>query len=370
VKLLTSRAITAFVSPAHDDLAQSPDPNLRLLDSAFPFEVKRAQDALVARGIEAVAPLCGRLLDPKGRPRPHVLLTLMRLGVGPILTVLPELSVREKLAALRVLGVLGRQWATLPVIEELASEDSAVRSAAAAALGKMHDARAVAPLEGCVGDPEAEVRARAVEALGNLRAPGSTAVLVAAMEDRSVEVRRAAATAIGRFDDPCVGDALCAALFDEDRFVRAEAAGAVGRMAREDAGPRLLALFLHDRSPVREAAALALGRCGDESAIGPLCALLPKTGPDTQLAICKALTALAPRYPHPQLQTALPELHRLSLLWTDAPSRVRSAAATAHAAIVQATAAVRDLPTPAAKGDPSADALPIPGEAPTPAEAR
>ncbi|QSG08447.1 HEAT repeat domain-containing protein [Halapricum desulfuricans] len=71
-----------------------------------------------------------------------------------------------QLETLRAVGAIGSEAATRTVADRLAAEDAEIRSAAARALGRIGDTRAIEPLADVLADdPEASVRASAAWAL-------------------------------------------------------------------------------------------------------------------------------------------------------------------------------------------------------------
>ena|SRR6266446_6793363 len=77
---------------------------------------------------------------------------------------------------------------------------SGSRAAAAAALGRIGDLRALKPLVEALKDPDAQPRVAAAAALGRIGDLRARASLVAALEDEVEYVRAAAAQALKAFD--------------------------------------------------------------------------------------------------------------------------------------------------------------------------
>ncbi len=95
--------------------------------------------------------------------------------------------------------------------------------------------------------------------------------LIEALPDGSLGVRRAAAEALGRIGNDRAVDKLIEALQDKDSWVREAAAEALGRIGNERAVDKLIkALKNRRRVGVREAAAEALGNIGDKQAVDEL----------------------------------------------------------------------------------------------------
>src|SRR5674476_493575 len=124
-------------------------------------------------------------------------------------------------------------------------DHSDVRKAAAEALGQIGDPGAVEVLAARLKDSNGSVRKVAVEALVKT---GVSAVdaLATALEDRGLDARIAAAEALGRIGDPRAVKPLAAALKDRDRAVRIAAAETLREIGDPRAMERLAAA-LKDR---------------------------------------------------------------------------------------------------------------------------
>ncbi len=149
----------------------------------------------------------------------------------------PSLRVRE--AALDSII----EWSFEDLIEILNNHpNDTIRQAAAAALGRLNDPRAVEPL--------------------------ATALLT----DEAADVRQESATALRKLGDAdAVSSLIQALLQDEDSSVRAEAASALGALEDERAVQALLETLQDDASALaREAGATALGRIRGSNALAEL----------------------------------------------------------------------------------------------------
>ena len=196
-------------------------------------------------------------------------------------------EVRE--AAADALGKLGDTRAVKPLLDALRDEYWPVRKAAASALGEIGDARAVEPLIAALqaenthqggaavpvrfAHPELSglhdswmVRTAIVIALGEIGETRAVAPLVAALRDDRKWVRGYAAQALGKLGDARAVDPLVAALADEDGFVRATAATALDRLAwRPDDGAAAAAYWVATRQ---------WAKCVKIGAIAPLISVL------------------------------------------------------------------------------------------------
>jgi HEAT repeat protein len=145
------------------------------------------------------------------------------------------------------------------------------RHAAATALGKTADPRAVKPLEIALKDEDSHVRVAAVEALCQLGNPQSGTPLLALLGDGDHLVRSAAVEALGRMGDVRVVEAIANGLLQDSSWdVRKLSVEALGRI-RDDRATQLLWRALKDADhDVRQTAAHALGQIPDSRSIGPL----------------------------------------------------------------------------------------------------
>jgi HEAT repeat protein len=181
----------------------------------------------------------------------------------------------------RFLGKNPKQW-----VDQLNSEKSSARRAAAFALGKLgmetFTHRGIAPLAERLSEQEsdAEVRDAAAYALGEIGQalrtdPERSAAtwkaigwsILQALADQDARVRRSAAYAAGGFGKTAASarDPLRKALHDPTPSVRQNAAWALGQLVKEDAAEtlrELSKLFADSDSRVRRDAAAAVGEIG------------------------------------------------------------------------------------------------------------
>ncbi|MBV1800662.1 HEAT repeat domain-containing protein [Siccirubricoccus sp. G192] len=186
---------------------------------------------------------------------------------------------RVRQAAAGALGKLDDTRAVEPLLARLAADqDIDVRRVAARALGKLGDARAVEPLLArFTADDDINVRQAAAEALGKLGDARAVEPLLARLAaDQDVSVRRVTAEALGELGDARAVEPLLARLAaDDDINVRQAAARALGELGDPRGGEPLLACLTADQDiDVRQAAAEALGELGDARAVEPLLARL------------------------------------------------------------------------------------------------
>ncbi|HJR77051.1 MAG TPA: HEAT repeat domain-containing protein [Nitrospiraceae bacterium] len=154
-----------------------------------------------------------------------------------------------------------------PVLEQISAledEDWGVREDAAAALGRLKDARAVGPLTRLLRDEDRAVRQAAIGALASIGEPAVEA-LGHCLHDGSLQVQEAASEILAGIGDQRVFDPLVRALGSTDWIVRMHAAKALGRMKEPGAVPSLIPLLQDKVKAVREEAAGALAAIGTAS---------------------------------------------------------------------------------------------------------
>ncbi len=145
------------------------------------------------------------------------------------------------------------------------------RHAAAVALGKTGDPRAVKPLEQALRDEDSSVRVSAIEALAHLGNAQSCTLLLSLLKDRNHLVRAAAVETLGRLGDDRVIDIIASALLkDENWDVRKLSVEALARI-KSDRATQLLWQALKDADhDIRSSAAQSLGQIPDPRSIPQL----------------------------------------------------------------------------------------------------
>ncbi len=157
------------------------------------------------------------------------------------------------------------EWDFETLVELLQEHpEPAIRRAAAAALGRLDDPRAVEPLAtALLTDDDAGVRQESAKALRSLRDPEAVSPLIQALlQDDDSSVRAEAAAALGVLEDERAGQALLEILqADTAALVREAGAKALGRIRGSNPLAELDAARVDDLSAgVREEAGLALSR--------------------------------------------------------------------------------------------------------------
>jgi HEAT repeat protein len=331
-----------------------------------------AVNALSQIGAPAVEPLIASLKDPKAQVRERAAETLGRIGdaraVDPLIACLKnpgpdqaaaggqdisngdesddqkkaraeeDAQVRQKAA--EALGKLGSP-AVAPLIACLDEKDPSVGSLAAAALGQLHDSRAIAPLiahmEELSGkDPTDEESSAGVNVHDSLRDAlaelGKPAIkpLAEYLKDKNVHVQEDAAMILDKLHylppdtegkaaffvllqswDQLVGlgapavPPLLGCLKDEDAGRRQGAAEALGELGDKRAVDPLIACLQDDSMDVKKNAAKALAQLGDKRAVAPLIAVLKNDTTEVGLAAAEALGLLGDSAAVPPLVASL-----------------------------------------------------------------
>ena len=114
-------------------------------------------------------------------------------------------------------------------------KDVDIREAAAFALERIGDVRAVEPLIATLKDTYTSVRHAAVDALVKIGAP-AVKPLIAALRDSDKNVRYLAVNALCKLGDARAVEPLTAALKDSDKDVRYAAVDALGKIGAPGCG--------------------------------------------------------------------------------------------------------------------------------------
>ncbi|MBE0568949.1 MAG: HEAT repeat domain-containing protein [Deltaproteobacteria bacterium] len=212
------------------------------------------------------------------------------------------------------------------LLESLRHENSKVREAAAGALGKAGDPRAVDPLLYALGDPQDEVRNAAAAALkelgeplgelihtsltaswmdgGNLagkareelairKDPRAVDPIARALGSWNLYVRVAAARTLMVLGGPRAVEPLIKAMGSRDKPVREAAAWALRKIGDARALDPMIEALGDSHEPVRVAAALTLGKLGDGRAVEPLVRALEDRDVDVRKSALWSLRALS-----------------------------------------------------------------------------
>ncbi|MHB8958934.1 MAG: HEAT repeat domain-containing protein [Candidatus Limnocylindrales bacterium] len=225
------------------------------------------RDAAVRK---AAAEAFCRLRDPRA-----VRALVVALGDGPVRPTAVE--------ALIATGSVAGE----PLVAALGNWDPKVREAAAMALGRIGDARAVEALIGALGDQAGEVRWAAVESLGEIGDHRATEPLIAMLKDGRMHA--AAVAALGAIGDARAVEPLIADL--DYVFQGWSAASALEAIGEPSVIP-LIAVLGSRSTSVRQEASVTLGRIGDPRAFEPLLDALDDDDWDVRRNAATALVAL------------------------------------------------------------------------------
>jgi len=231
---------------------ERPDPlNNALYQDVFDLveTVRRGLDAAEAGEVDDAARALGWIGDTRAT------VVLRRALSSP--------GGRLRAAAAEAVGRLARSGRPDPeavpaLIALLESKSDDVRSAAAFALGRIGDRRALDPLLKAARDRDELVCARALEALGLLGDGKALDALVKATGDRRVRVRSAAVEALGRIDGQRSVEALVLLMDSDKHDCRKAAVRALG----ERGALRPLIDRVLNRHSVWKAAAESLEKIG------------------------------------------------------------------------------------------------------------
>jgi HEAT repeat protein len=172
-----------------------------------------------------------------------------------------------RVAAAQALGRLADPQSVDALIAALKDKNAVVREAAAVALGQIGNPNAIEPLTISLGNADYDTRQAAALAIGEI----DVNVLLRFAQDKDVRVRRPVVRALGRTKSHGVLQPLVTALQDSDESVRAYAAEALGEIGDKQAVEPLQRRLQQDASSyVRGTAAEALGRLKDPRAVEPL----------------------------------------------------------------------------------------------------
>jgi len=177
------------------------------------------------------------------------------------------------------------------LLSTLGIQDSRVKEAAIASLGRSRDRRALQSLIYLLGDENRSIREASVRALG---AFGGEAVesLIESLGNQDWHIRMGCAIALRIIGDLRGVEPLIRALSDENRFVRREAAKSLGRIGDPRATEPLISVLEDMDTGVRIRAAAALGKIADPKGVGPLTIALSDRNSELRQAAVDALSKI------------------------------------------------------------------------------
>lgn len=244
-----------------------------LADEALEVRLAAADAAGRTRAHEAIPALAARLAHADERERAAALAAIARIdhpsGTPTLLRALLDPSSAVRIAVLDRIDARGE---LVPAVATcLDDPDSSVRIAAARALGRGRDGRALFSLTAKLSDDVPLVRLAVVRALTDLRDPEAASALVGMASDPDPAVRTAAVYAVGVIGGEEGAAALHEILEGGTPETQRAALLALGEIGGKAAAPTFARHLRHEslRGPAREgakrlartdAARLALGR--------------------------------------------------------------------------------------------------------------
>jgi HEAT repeat protein len=335
------KAAAGFLGQMGEPLAVGPLV-VALKDEAWIVREAAAEALGKIGGTGAVEPLIAAIAD-QDRSRDVSEAAAKALGeigapraVEPLIKALEDGRANLRCAAARALGEIGDSCGVEPLIAKLAFRDedeerqearfrrgeipsrfnfsSAIREAAAEALGKIADSRAVGPLISVLHDKEICPRKAAVEALIKIGNPGTVDLLIdylielpscdttyldvldifikigdppvesliAAFRERTVNKHKGGhsclAKVLGDIGDPRAVESLIAAIADVDGDVSEAAVEALGKIGDPRAVEPLIKVLKDGSWRLGCAAARALGEIGDSRGVEPLISIVVSPG--------------------------------------------------------------------------------------------
>ena len=186
-----------------------------------------------------------------------------------LLDALKDNDWRVRKTAVEALVALGGREVTQGLVQLLSADDNAgARNSSIEALVRLGP-QAVDALLPLLSVKDPDVRKFAVDILGDIRDPRSTAHLISGLRDADENVRVAAAEALGKGGDRRAVEPLIVCLSASDQgWLDYAAAEALGEIGDERALAPLLGALA--RSSLREPVLEALGRIGNVNTLAPL----------------------------------------------------------------------------------------------------
>ena len=194
-------------------------------------------------------------------------------------------------AAAEALGRLADSRALTPLIATLHNQNQWVREASARALGKLGNPDAVEALLMAVKDTNLWVCKAAITSLGQLNNPQAIMPLVLLLGHKDASVQRAAIHALVNLS-PSSFEALLAALDNPERLIRKGAVTALGKLGDERAVMPLIQVLHHNDMTVRQKAILALKNIGGTTALAALTEALQDSNALIRRAVLQAINEL------------------------------------------------------------------------------
>ena len=241
---------------------------------ASPVAHDEAVEALVRVGSPAVDLLIAQLFDHVPEARRAAAVALGRIGdrraVPGLIALLREDARDTWLPAIAALASIGDGRAFLPLLGLLGDADAGVRQAATGALNSIGHPEMEHHIAELLESADPRTRESAVKIAGYFGYPSCVRPFLARCHDEHEGVRCAALEHLPYFDEPGTLDVLKGALENDTPRARAAAAQALGAMPDREARTLLEDALTDDDAWVRYFAAISLGRRHDAASIAKL----------------------------------------------------------------------------------------------------
>lgn len=203
----------------------------------------------------------------------ELLEAIVRFGAPMVDRLIEQLHSDEtdtRRAAATALGRIGDARAVEPLVALLDSDDRELLAVAAGALARLGDRRAFEPLLRLIGDRDLSVRQAAIGALNSIGHPEMSTRMRALLEDGDPRVRESAVRIAGYFGYASCADALLDRCRDTDEAIRAAALEHVAYLEDDRGVPMMIAALANDTPRARAAAAQALAHAAGAAALDAL----------------------------------------------------------------------------------------------------
>ena len=203
----------------------------------------------------------------------ELLEAIVRFGSPMVDRLIEQLradDVGTRRAAAVALGRIGDVRAVMPLVQLLDDDDRALLVPATSALARLGDSRAFESLLRLIADPEVAVRQGAIGALNSIGHPDMAPRIRALLDDVDPLVRESAVKVAGYFGYASCAQALLDRCRDPDETVRAAALAHIGFLDDDRCTSMLLQAISSDTPRARAAAAQSLAHAGGPEVIDAL----------------------------------------------------------------------------------------------------
>jgi HEAT repeat protein len=254
--------------------------------------------------------------------RKEAMIALTRSGsrvADLLIQQLDDNDLENRQAAAAALGRIGDPRAVPALLKSL-TEDENVAVAAANALAKIGDRSAHETLVSMLGHPKAVTRRAVIAAINSLGHPDMAQIAFDLLSDPDPLVRESAVRIAGYFGYPDCVEKFFQCASDADENVRKAAVEHLPFIDDPRVGTILRHTLRHGSAPVRGAAALALGQMDGDAAAQPLIEALKDEDPWVRYYAVRSIGRL-------RCESALPALEQV--MQNDPAGHVRIATAEA-----------------------------------------